>query len=436
MDGSIALCESLAKVLAVVVPGFTAPSGGSFLALMSGWLLVRGRHTLTNMIRAAGLSHLKHYCSFHRLLSKGVWEPNELWRLWATALVSWVNPKGDLVVLADDTLLKHRGPKVYGAGMFRNGVQSAHQYTAFHWGHQWVVLAVPIRFALWPDRVLSLPIFARLRGKDEPQTAVDRALEMLHLLRLWFPTRRIIFCGDGGYSSMVERQPPGVIVIVRIRQDAELFEVPAPRRRHQMGAPRVRGAKIPGGPKGIAASPATRWRRCQVRVGSTFRRLEYHRQEAVWSRHRKQPLQVLLVRDPSDPDKVEYFLCTERRLKPKQIIEIYGRRWSIELMFQDLKQHLGVEQPQVWTKRSVERAAPLGVLLYGAIVYWYARVHRHPASHSMDPWYRHKPHESFQDMLAAARQATWQQTDLYKSAYDSDTKKVLDALVAALSGAA
>ena len=436
MDGSIALCESLAKVVAVVAPAFTGPSAETFCALMAGWVLARARHTLTNMIRAAGLSCLKHYCSFHRLLSMARWEPDDLWQRWATMLVNRFHPQGDLVVLADDTLLKHRGPKLHGAGMFRDGVQSAHQYTAFHWGHQWGVLAVAIRFRAWRHRVFSLPILARLRAKGEPQTAVDRALEMLTVLCLWFPQRRILFCGDGGYSSLVERQPARVSVITRIRHDAELFELPAPRQPHQKGAPRVRGPKIPGGPERIAQDSATAWTRCRVRIGSDLRWMEYHRLVAIWTRTRRQPVQVLIVRDPKHPDKIDYFLCTDLNLRPRRIIELYGRRWSIERMFEDVKQHLGVEQPQVRTQRSVERAAPLGLLLYGMIVYWYATLHRRPKLHRKDDWYRTKPHASFQDMLAAAREATWRERVLCRSAQGSDTKKLLSSLVTALSGAA
>ena len=36
----------------------------------------------------------------------------------------------------------------------------------------------------------------------------------------------------------------------------------------------------------------------------------------------------------------------------------YAMRWSVEVTFRDSKQHLGVEEPQGWTKPSVERTAP------------------------------------------------------------------------------
>jgi len=434
MEGSIALCRSLAMVVMVILPALSAASAMNLQALIAGWLLTRGRRTITNMIRAAGLGHLKNYSTFYRLLSKAMWSVEEVQRLWAVFLVKRFYPRGVIPLVGDDSLLKHRGPKLYGAGIYRDAVRSGRRHSVFHWGHNWVVLALPVSFPLWPHRFFSLPIACRLRIKGQPQTAVDLMVELLKMLCLWFPQRKFEFCGDGGFSSVVEREPEETTVISRIRCDAEVFEIPSPSRPHQMGRRRVRGPKIPGGPRQIAQDPGSRWKRTRLWMYGQPRQIQYCSRVVIWTRTRRKPVRVVIVSDAKQRNGYDYLLCTNPQLHPRTIIQHYARRYTIERTFEDTKQFLGLEQPQVRTPASVLRAAPLGLLLYGMIVYWYAQTHRQARSTVPDPWYRTKPHESFQDMLSDARVATWRESSFFASDHPVDTNKILGPLWAVLSG--
>jgi hypothetical protein len=57
----------------------------------------------------------------------------------------WV-PEGSVALAGDDTVDEHRGAHVYGKGRHRDPVRSTHSYTAYRWGHKWVVLAILVRF--------------------------------------------------------------------------------------------------------------------------------------------------------------------------------------------------------------------------------------------------------------------------------------------------
>ena len=50
---------------------------------------------------------------------------------------------------------------------------------------------------------------------------------------------------------------------------------------------------------------------------------------------------------------------------------------AIEVAFHDSKQSLGFEEPQSWTRRAVERTAPVAMLLYSLIVLWFVREGHH-----------------------------------------------------------
>ena len=109
MNESIPLCASMGKELDCLLSVFTVPSGQHFLALAAGWVLGRGRRTITAMLRAADLSSGGHYSSYYRFFSKAAWSAALLWRAWATMLISMFYPTGDVFCCGDDTLLKHRG---------------------------------------------------------------------------------------------------------------------------------------------------------------------------------------------------------------------------------------------------------------------------------------------------------------------------------------
>jgi hypothetical protein len=83
------------------------------------------------------------------------------------------------------------------------------------------------------------------------------------------------------------------------------------------------------------------------------------------------------------------------------ILEWYTQRWSIEVTFRESKQHLGFQEPQGWTRKAVERTAPVAMLLYGLIVYWFATKGHQQFRRTERPWYTRERQPSFREMLAA-----------------------------------
>ena len=120
---------------------------------------------------------------------------------------------------------------------------------------------------------------------------------------------------------------------------------------------------------------------------------------------RDQPVRIIVVRDPSGRRRDEAFFCTDLTVGPAFILQAYARRWTLEVTFHDVKQHLGFEDPQNQTARAVARTAPLASIVYDLVLLWYAeRVQQgHPPGWVVRPWYRSKTTPSFLDMLTAAR---------------------------------
>ena len=108
----------------------------------------------------------------------------------------------------------------------------------------------------------------------------------------------------------------------------------------------------------------------------------------------------------------EMFYSTCSDATAEQVFGWYTMRWSLEVMNHDSKQHPGFEEPQDWTRRSVERTAPLAMLLYRLIVLWFTREGHRRWQPLECPWYTSKTEPSFADMLATLCRFSARRQDL------------------------
>jgi hypothetical protein len=127
---------------------------------------------------------------------------------------------------------------------------------------------------------------------------------------------------------------------------------------------------------------------------------------ALWyAALRTQPVQIVLVRDPTGKRRDEAFFCTDPAADARFLLEAYARRWCLAVTFHDAKQFLGFAESQCQSPRAVQRTAPFALLVYDLVVLWFA-AHAHSTTGPtwlVRPWYRGKIAPSFVDMLAALR---------------------------------
>src|SRR5690348_14227286 len=103
-------------------------------------------------------------------------------------------PEGRVRLVGDDTVTEHPGPKVHGKARHRDPVRSSHSYTAWRWGHKWVVLAILVQLP-FARRPWALPVLVALyRSKEDNQkrgrphrTPAQLQQQLLRLLLRWFP---------------------------------------------------------------------------------------------------------------------------------------------------------------------------------------------------------------------------------------------------------
>jgi len=116
---SLPLPASLASLLAVFGPLFTAPSFRTFTALACGFLAQTGKRTVCGMLAGAGLSRAWPHDRAHWFFARARWNADELGLAAAKLVVALLVPAGEPVTVAiDDTLARRRGKKVWAASWF------------------------------------------------------------------------------------------------------------------------------------------------------------------------------------------------------------------------------------------------------------------------------------------------------------------------------
>ncbi|WP_437813389.1 IS701 family transposase [Sorangium sp. So ce1078] len=444
------IVPSFLALLQVFELHFTAPSFRTFATLACGWVLALSRHMVTSAVRAANAMGCKHIRSFHRFCSKSSWAHDALGLTLLRTLDALVERDQPLLVALDDTLGRHTGKKIAAASMHRDPLLSTATRVAFRWGHVWVVLGICVQLF---HKTWCLPVLFRLYRREKLCTqqqrahrrATELAAELIALLAKQLPHRRVLVAGDGAYSncSVLRGCPSNITFIGRSRLDAALYAPAPPRRSGQMGRPRVRGKKLPS-PAAQANAAKARWPSVEVNAYNRVVIVKVMTIDALWySVAHSELVRLIVVRGFPGHTKDDVLVSTDVTIPPKDIIELYAKRWSIETTFQETKGKLGFEQPRSRTERAVERTAPFTLLLYTLVVLWYARSGStlRSAQSTKAPWYSPesspcKTLPAFSDMLATLRRASWAERLFEPDANAPTLKKPLAPLLACLDTAA
>ena len=259
------------QVLAPFAPLFSKSVWHHAQLLVAGAILAPGKRTVASALRAVGLENERRFCRYHRVLSRALWSSREASRVLLGSLVEAFVPEGGPLVLGvDETLERRRGKKICAKGIYRDPVRSSREHFVKTSALRWVCLTL-LAPVPWASRVWSMPFlsalayserYAQEQGKRH-KTLTEWAWQLLLLVRRWYPEREIVAVADGTYASLklldgCRRLKKPITFITRLRLDAALYEPAPPRRRGQLGRPRVKGSRLPK-LSAVAEDPNTAW---------------------------------------------------------------------------------------------------------------------------------------------------------------------------------
>ena len=416
------LPESVHTLFDPLEPAFTRPTHHRFVLLAVAAILTLGGRTICNLLRCLGVLAPGHPSSYHRIFSRSPWRPWELARRFTATVLSRFAPQGAIELAGDDTVGEHPGPKVYGKGCHRDPVRSTHSFTAFRWGHKWVVLALLVRFP-FTTRRWALPLLMALYQPEQEnqregrrhKTPAELLRQLLLVLMRWFPDRRFVCSADGNYAThelaeLGSRYRKRLTFISKFYPNANLFEPPPPvlgkRPSHR---PRKKGAKQPA-PEQVVRNTPKRQRLDVTWYGGGRRQVDVVVGSGCWYRGGRPlvPVRWVFVHDRTGTHREEYFFTTDPAMPAKAVIETYTGRWNIETTFQEVRSYLRWETTRGWSRNTVLRVSPCLFGLYTVVAYLYAEL---PAKYQrvrVVDW-PGKHDVTFSDAITAVRRWLWEE---------------------------
>jgi len=424
-------------LLLALASAFTCPTFGRFVTLMAAAVLTPGRRTVANLLRTLGPLAAGHRTSYQRVLSAASWSGLRLGCALAGFVLRHLPPGGPVLLVGDDTVDGHKGQRVYGKARHRDPVRSTRSYTAWRYGHKWVVLAVLVRFP-FAARPWALPVLVDLyrsaqdnrRRRRPHRTPAQLMCRLLRLVLLRFPGRRFVFVGDSAFGThavarFCRRHRARLTLVSKLHPDANLFDPPPPYAGK--GRPRGKGDRRPK-PR-AAAAVAAAFTRLEVGwYGGGTRTVHALDGTGHWYKAGQGlvPLRWVFVRDTTGTHRDEYFFTTDPNLTPAAVIGHYCGRWNIETTFQEARSALGLETTRGWREKTVLRAGPCLLGLYTVVAVLF-----HPLPESKRTGAVTWPGKSvvtFSDALCAIRRWLWDEAVLPQAGKDVGLKELPDSI--------
>jgi len=428
------------------------PTAKRLLHLMVGAILTTGRRTISNLLRAIRGLAKGHPSSYHRVFSRRRWSVWPLARGLADLILRRRVPEGSVALAGDDTVDEHRGAQVYGKGRHRDPVRSTHSYTAYRWGHKWVVLAILVRFP-FARRPWALPVLVALyRSPDwdrqhgrRHKTPARLLRQLVALLLRWFPHRHFTLTADGNYGShemarFAHRHRRRLTLVSRFVPEAQLYEPPpvitGKRPAHR---PRKKGEKLPTPAAVVAAAAPADRAACNVSwYGGGRRDIEVVTGTGNWHRNGEGlvPLRWVHVRDRTGTHREDYLFSTDAEMAATGVVETYTGRWNSETTLQEMRAYMGLETTRGWKEATVLRLAPCLFGVFSAVAVLYALLPARKRAAGRVGW-PGKAETTFSDAITAVRRWLWVDWVFASHGFDAAFSKLSrpfqEALLSALA---
>ena len=442
------MIPSLQPFVEALAPAFSLASAATNARFLLAWILCLGTRTLrrvahTDQANVLPDNSVRHDLdAYYTFFARSAWTPAGLAYRVGVLILSRLPFLGRITLLVDDTLAHKRGAHVWGLGWWRDAVASTRKRVATASGHNWVVLAIAYIPPGGSAPVLALPLLARLHlpGKGQPGCAT-LAKEMLAEVLSWWPERTFTLVGDGAYAckELLADLAARVEYVGRLRGDAAVYDPRVPAaKKGQRGPKAKKGPRLPS-PREVAKKADRKrtptapwcWQLVTVTLYRVVRTLQVVSYEVVWPHvFGLRPIRVFVVRDPSGRMEDVYLFTTDRNAPTSWVVEQFGQRWAIEVLFKASKQVLDIEGPQHWCRESVEKIAPWVWALQSVVMVWYLTAGQElpealELRARLGPW---DSEWSLRHMVSVLRRAIMNATIDPNSANTDDLKEMVETL--------
>lgn len=351
-----------------------------FLWFMMAFFSVQGRHTLSAAL-PPGCDHSATY----RVFSRGRWSLPGIFEVVVRLAVPYLGPKPFIPVALDDTYNEKTGRFHGMTRWIRDAVKSGYKTKlcrGFRWIHAALLVSIPgegaqalsVAFELAqplakPGKGSSKEVWKEFRKEAVQYSAptvgariAGRVKEALD--KAGCRSKPLLMTVDAGYMNraFLRGLPDETGFLGRVRRDVHLVHA-APS-----GGRRFYGARAPT-PEQLRKDDDHPWIKTRCYFGGAMRDARYKELGPVrWPRvTQRKDLRLLVVaptpywlpgRNRKGYNQPAFLLTSDLTSPAAVLLQTYFERWQIEVLHRDLKAEFGCGQPQVWSRRAVQRVVP------------------------------------------------------------------------------
>ena len=135
------------------------------------------------------------------------------------------------------------------------------------------------------------------------------------------------------------------------------------------------------------------------------------------------PIRWVLIRDPKGELDTQALLCTDQSVDPVQILVRFLVRWQLEVTYQEVRTHLGVETQRQWSDRAIALTTPVLMALFSWVALAAHSLQQdQPMRQRTAAWYA-KPKPTFSDAIALVRRHLWMATESFSTSGPHDDRE-------------
>ena len=303
-----------------------------------------------------------HWTSYYKWLQEGCWSWLGLVRQFVQLTLSLVNDP--VVYLAIDDTLTLRASKKAPCSQIHHQHGRKVNLSDYVQAQCWVNLSCVLKIG---NQTTSIPWVSRFVSSQSNTNKLETAKVLIRSVITYLTQRKVRVLVDSWYmrSTFVQYAlGKGLHVIGQTRIDTALYDLP-PKHDGKRGRPKKYGDKYTAqriGPlKRTVYEPFLYGKKQKVRYRSRVvlcRFMKGLMVRAVWCE---------LLGANGEWTKTRLLISTDPTLTPEQMIEDYSLRWSIEPMFNQLKNAWGLKQAWQQTHRVLHRWFHIKTVGYGVL---------------------------------------------------------------------
>jgi hypothetical protein len=279
---------------------------------------------------------LRSCTAYYKWLQRGKWSWVALGVQLARMVVTFF-PQPIWFLIFDDTFIYRCSKKAPGSGIHHQHGNKTNrpQYAR---GQCWVSMALSISTGM---KHSAIPLLSRLMRTSSNGSKLDAAKTLLRVIAPVFSGEKKVFTlVDSWYMKWPYLEyvlSLGYHAIGQVRRDTALYGIPVLTGKR--GRPRKYGDKFT--PDVVACLPEQRkkvflygqWQWVRFRSAVCLAKfMQGHKVRAVWMQFEDEAGKL---------SKQRLILSTQCDLSPEEIFSYYGRRWSIEDLFNQMKNKWG-----------------------------------------------------------------------------------------------